>query len=203
MPQRRDIVMTVEEIGMDGSVSLGICCEATARSWAKDVNDYLRRNHYDWRVKWSKERYEDDGKIHYSLDMVTASESKAGKSLRTNMYVVYGYEKDADRYDVILDLPNVNRRDVVIAIAEQVMDLISKEQLTAPYRHEGGPQCFSEPRIGQPYDWVLVCLYDDNGKEEDVCTITDEEIVTYPLKTHTNRKKYHELLKKRYELPME
>lgn len=43
--------MAVEEIGFDGSVSLGKCSRSTVYRWAKAMNEYLERNKYDWRVK--------------------------------------------------------------------------------------------------------------------------------------------------------
>lgn len=46
-----DIVLTVEEIGMDGSITLGRCSKSTLYRWRKTINEYLEKNHYDWRVK--------------------------------------------------------------------------------------------------------------------------------------------------------
>lgn len=46
-----DIIMAVEEIGFDGSVSLGRCSRSTVYRWTKAINEYLERNKYDWRVK--------------------------------------------------------------------------------------------------------------------------------------------------------
>lgn len=46
-----DIVMTVEELSMDGSVSLGKCSVRTLYRWCKTINEYLERNHFDWRAK--------------------------------------------------------------------------------------------------------------------------------------------------------
>lgn len=46
-----NIVMAVEEIGMDGSVSLGKCSKSTLYRWRKAINEYLERNHFDWRVR--------------------------------------------------------------------------------------------------------------------------------------------------------
>ena len=46
-----DIVMAVEEIGMDGGISLGRCSRSTVYRWAKAINEYLEVNKYDWRVK--------------------------------------------------------------------------------------------------------------------------------------------------------
>lgn len=46
-----DIVMAVEEIGMDGGVSLGRCSRSTVYRWTKAINEYLEAGKYDWRVK--------------------------------------------------------------------------------------------------------------------------------------------------------
>ena len=46
-----DIVMAVEEIGMDGGISLGRCSRSTVYRWTKAINEYLESNKYDWRVK--------------------------------------------------------------------------------------------------------------------------------------------------------
>jgi hypothetical protein len=46
-----DIVMTVEEIGMDGGISLGRCSRSTVYRWTKAINEYLEAGKYDWRVK--------------------------------------------------------------------------------------------------------------------------------------------------------
>ena len=41
----------VEEIGMDGSVSLGECSASTYYRWARECNEILEREKADWRVK--------------------------------------------------------------------------------------------------------------------------------------------------------
>lgn len=46
-----NIVLAVEEIGMDGSITLGRCSKSTLYRWRKAINEYLEKNHYDWRVK--------------------------------------------------------------------------------------------------------------------------------------------------------
>ena len=46
-----DIVMAVEEIGMDGGISLSRCSRSTVYRWTKAINEYLEYNQYDWRVK--------------------------------------------------------------------------------------------------------------------------------------------------------
>lgn len=46
-----DIVLTVEEIGIDGEISLGRCSRSTAYRNMRRINDYLADNRYDWRVK--------------------------------------------------------------------------------------------------------------------------------------------------------
>ena len=46
-----DIVMAVEEIDMDGGISLGRCSRSTVYRWTKAINEYLEYNKYDWRVK--------------------------------------------------------------------------------------------------------------------------------------------------------
>lgn len=50
MGARRDIQMTIEEIGLSGAVSIGKCCKQTLKNWVKDINISLTNNHYDWRV---------------------------------------------------------------------------------------------------------------------------------------------------------
>ena len=47
----RDVVLTVEELSLSGSVSLGRCHKSTVKRWEKAVNEYLERNKYKWRVK--------------------------------------------------------------------------------------------------------------------------------------------------------
>lgn len=46
-----DIIVAVEEIGFDGSISLGKCSRSTVYRWVKAMNEYLERNKYGWRVK--------------------------------------------------------------------------------------------------------------------------------------------------------
>lgn len=47
-----DIGMIVEEIGLSGNgIALGKCSRSTVYRWTKAVNDYLKFNNYDWRVK--------------------------------------------------------------------------------------------------------------------------------------------------------
>lgn len=46
-----DIVLAVEELGMDGEICLCRCSRSTAYRDAKRINEYLTENHYDWRVK--------------------------------------------------------------------------------------------------------------------------------------------------------
>lgn len=46
-----DVVLTVEELSLSGSVSLGKCSKSTVYRWCKAVNDYLEYNKYEWRVK--------------------------------------------------------------------------------------------------------------------------------------------------------
>lgn len=43
--------MTLEELAMDGSVSLSRCSVITLYKWYKAINVYLERDHFDWRVK--------------------------------------------------------------------------------------------------------------------------------------------------------
>lgn len=40
----------IEEIVMDGSVSLGRCSKSTAYRWAKEINEILEHEKYPWRV---------------------------------------------------------------------------------------------------------------------------------------------------------
>jgi len=46
----RNVRMTIEEIGMDGSISLGKCCNKTLKNWVNDINNQLESQKYDWRV---------------------------------------------------------------------------------------------------------------------------------------------------------
>lgn len=46
-----NIVLAVEKIGMDGSITLGRCSKSTLYRWCKAVNEYLEKNRFDWRVK--------------------------------------------------------------------------------------------------------------------------------------------------------
>lgn len=46
-----DIVMCVEEIGMDGAISMGNASHSTIYRWTKAINEYCEREKYDWRVK--------------------------------------------------------------------------------------------------------------------------------------------------------
>ena len=45
-----DIILAVEEIGMDGSISLIGYSKRTLYRWCKAINEYLEKNHFDWRV---------------------------------------------------------------------------------------------------------------------------------------------------------
>ena len=46
-----DVVLTVEELSMDGEICLGRCSRSTAYRDVKRINEYLTENRYDWRVK--------------------------------------------------------------------------------------------------------------------------------------------------------
>lgn len=46
-----DIIGTVEELGMDGTICLGRCSRSTAYRDTKRINEYLEANKYDWRVR--------------------------------------------------------------------------------------------------------------------------------------------------------
>ena len=41
-----DVMLVVEEIGFDGSVSLGKCSKSTVYRWTKAINEYLEWNKY-------------------------------------------------------------------------------------------------------------------------------------------------------------
>lgn len=62
-----DVPMVVEELGMDGTISLGRCSRSTAHRDTKRVNEYLEKNNYDWRVKLVI----DDSTFPYDLVVVT------------------------------------------------------------------------------------------------------------------------------------
>ena len=59
-----DIVLTVEELGMDGEICLGRCSRSTAYRDVKRINEYLIANRYDWRVKLVIDKSQD---LPYSL----------------------------------------------------------------------------------------------------------------------------------------
>lgn len=42
---------SIEELAMDGEVSLGRCSRSTLYRWAKEINERLEAQKYDWRVK--------------------------------------------------------------------------------------------------------------------------------------------------------
>lgn len=42
--------MAVEELGMDGKISIGRCVKKTVKNWTNDINKYLEHNNYDWRA---------------------------------------------------------------------------------------------------------------------------------------------------------
>lgn len=46
-----NIAITVEEIGMDGIVSMGNVSRSTIYRWVKAINEYCEHEKYDWRVK--------------------------------------------------------------------------------------------------------------------------------------------------------
>ena len=50
-----DVTAYIEELEMSGCVNIGKCGKATAYRDRKRVNDYLKENGYDWRVKLSVE----------------------------------------------------------------------------------------------------------------------------------------------------
>lgn len=49
--QARDIHTAVSELSLSGAISLGRCSTRTLYRWAKDINEYLEREHAEWRVK--------------------------------------------------------------------------------------------------------------------------------------------------------
>ena len=46
----KDIELWVEEILFDKSIAV-VCSVSTMYRWAKEINEYLEHNKYDWRVK--------------------------------------------------------------------------------------------------------------------------------------------------------
>lgn len=41
----------IEELALDGAVSLGRCSPSTVYRWAREINQRLEQEHYSWRVK--------------------------------------------------------------------------------------------------------------------------------------------------------
>lgn len=46
----RDLILWVEELAFSGSVAVR-CPESTMYRWVKEINEYLEREKYEWRVK--------------------------------------------------------------------------------------------------------------------------------------------------------
>ncbi len=51
----RDLTMTIEELSLSRSVSLGKCSLRTLYRWRKALNWKLARENYGWRVQVNKE----------------------------------------------------------------------------------------------------------------------------------------------------
>lgn len=49
-----DIVMAIEEIAVSGEVGIKKCSASTLYRWCRAINEHLRKNKYEWRVKASK-----------------------------------------------------------------------------------------------------------------------------------------------------
>ncbi len=45
------ITLTIEELSISDSVSLGRASKSTLYRWAREINDRLENNQMDWRVK--------------------------------------------------------------------------------------------------------------------------------------------------------
>ena len=58
------IIMTIEEIGMDGAINLGRISRSTAYRVKNEINYRLERDNYDWRVKLVTDKAE---RLPYSL----------------------------------------------------------------------------------------------------------------------------------------
>lgn len=50
MPDIDNIAMTIEELGMDGSVSLSPCSRSTVYRYKNEINRRLAAQKFDWRV---------------------------------------------------------------------------------------------------------------------------------------------------------
>ena len=62
-----DFRAMVEELCMDGVISLGKCCRSTAYRTVKAVNAYLEREKADWQAKLVTEKASE---FPYSLEVV-------------------------------------------------------------------------------------------------------------------------------------
>lgn len=49
-----DIVMAIEEIAVSGEVGIKKCSASTLYRWCRAINEHLRKNKYEWRVKANK-----------------------------------------------------------------------------------------------------------------------------------------------------
>lgn len=65
-----DFVGMIEELCMDGVISLGKCCRSTAYRTVKEVNAYLEREKADWRAKLVIEKGE---QYPYTLKVADAA----------------------------------------------------------------------------------------------------------------------------------
>ena len=45
-----NLAIVVEELAFDGAVMV-VCSDSTMYRWVREINDYLERNKYEWRVK--------------------------------------------------------------------------------------------------------------------------------------------------------
>ncbi len=50
MPDIDNIAMTIEELALDGAVSLGRCSRSTLYRYRKEINRRLEAQHANWRV---------------------------------------------------------------------------------------------------------------------------------------------------------
>ncbi len=50
MPDVDNIAMTIEELGIDGAVSLGRCSRSTVYRYKNEINRRLAAQKFNWRV---------------------------------------------------------------------------------------------------------------------------------------------------------
>lgn len=71
--QPLDIALTVEELSLSGAVSLGRCSKSTAYKDVRRVNDYLKANKYDWRVRLTIDK---NNPLPYGLEQTRDDEKE-------------------------------------------------------------------------------------------------------------------------------